>query len=124
MNDARNAYDLGTKTTESIRGLEAAALFKAARRLELCREAWDAPGRDERLAEALRYNRRLWTFFQAELASQSHPMSDSMRADLLRLSGFVDRRTLELLAAPEPQLLQLLIDINRNLGMGLSEANA
>ena len=119
---ARRAYEEGSKTTAASRGLEAAALFKAARRLEACREASGAEDADVWMVEALRYNQRLWTLFQTELASADHPMPAALRADLLRLSAFVDRRTLELLAAPTAHGLQALIDIDRNVASGLAVA--
>ena len=118
----RSAYDAGSKTAGTNRELEAAALFKAARRLEECRDAFEAQGAVERMVEALRYNQRLWTLFQVELANAKHPMPAGLRADLLRLSAFVDRRTLELLAAPGPGGMQALIDIDRNVAAGLSSS--
>jgi len=118
------AYDQGTKTATSNRELEAAALFKCARLLEGCQTAWDRPDRAERLDEALRKNQRLWTLFQAELSRTDHEMPAPLRVNLLRLSGFVDRRTFEVMANPSPEKLQALIDINRNIAAGLSSSPA
>jgi flagellar protein FlaF len=120
FNSARQAYEQGTKTASSSRQLEAAALFKCARMLESCQRAWDAPGRAEALDEALRNNLRLWTLFQAELAQTEQEMPMDMRVNLLKISRFIDKRTFELMADPRPELLQALIDINRNIGSGLS----
>ena len=120
FNSARQAYDQGAKTTTSSRQLEAAALFKCARMLESCQRSWDAPGRAEALDEALRNNLRLWTLFQAELARPEHEMPADMRLNLLRITRFVDKRTFELMADPQPERIQALIEINRNLGAGLS----
>lgn len=120
---ALDAYEAAGKAASSNRELEAAALFKAARKLEAVRRAWDSPDRKEKLTEALRYNQRLWTFFQSELSVPDHEMLTELRVNLLRLSGFVDRRTFEIMAArkPDPDQLQVLIDINRNIAAGLSE---
>ncbi|MGH7741287.1 MAG: flagellar biosynthesis regulator FlaF [Candidatus Eiseniibacteriota bacterium] len=118
--NARRAYEAGTKTSSNSRELEAAALFKAARLLEQCRQDWDAADRDSRLSDALRYNLRLWTLFQADLARPDHEMPAEMRANLLRLSAFIDRRTFELLGHPEAERLNALIEINRNIAQGLS----
>ena len=120
FNSARQAYEQGAKTTASSRQLESAALFKCARMLEACQRSWDAPGRAAALDEALRHNMRLWTIFQAELARPEHEMPVDMRVNLLKLSRFVDKRTFELMADPQPEKLQALIDINRNIGAGLS----
>jgi flagellar biosynthesis activator protein FlaF len=117
---AQQAYDAGRKTSLSSRELEAAALFKAARILEVCRQEWTVPGSKQRLAEALRQNQRLWTFFQGELSRPDHEMPVGLRRDLLRLSAFVDRRTFEVMARPQPEKLQALIDINRQIASGLA----
>jgi flagellar biosynthesis activator protein FlaF len=120
FSNAQQAYDVGRKTSQSSRELEAAALFKAARNLEACRLEWKAPGNDERLGEALRQNMKLWTFFQGELTRPDHEMPVELRHNLLRLSAFVDRRTFELMAHPQPEKLQALIEINRQIASGLA----
>jgi len=117
---ARSAYEATSKATASSRDLEAGALFKAARQLEAVRSSWDAADRELRLEEALRYNQRLWTFFQSELSAPEHPLPRELRANLLRLSTFVDRRTFELLRSPSVAGLDALIAINREIAAGLS----
>ncbi len=117
---ARRTYEYGTKAAPSGRELEAAALFKAARQLEACCRDWDAPGRAQRLDEALQYNQRLWTFFQSELAADDCTLPSELRLNLLRLSGFIDRRTFEMMAAPTVEGLQSLVEIDRNIAAGLS----
>ena len=117
---ARRAYESGTKAAPSGRELEAAALFKASRQLEACRQDWEAADRERRLDEALRYNQRLWTFFQGEWMAEDCPLPTGLRVNLLRLSAFVDRRTLELIAAPAPEGIRALIEINRQIAAGLA----
>jgi flagellar protein FlaF len=117
---ALETYRTAEMAAASGRDLEAAALFKAARQLEAVQRGWDSSDRDGRLEEALRYNTRLWTFFQTELAEDDHPMPRELRLNLLQLSKFIDKRTFELLAHPEPSKLLALININRQIGMGLS----
>ena len=94
---------------------EAAALFKAARQLENCRREWDAPGRAQRLDEALRYNQRLWTFFQAELTAADCALPMALRRNLLQISAFIDKRTFEMMANATPEGLQSLIEIDRQI---------
>lgn len=118
---ALDAYRSAEKAAVSGRELEATALFKSARQLEAVQRSWDAPDRAARLDEALQYNIRLWTFFQSELAEADHPMPIELRRNLLELSKFVDKRTFELMAFPEPAKLQVLININRQIAMGLSQ---
>lgn len=117
---ARRAYESGAKSAPSGRELESAALFKAARQLEACRAAWDAPDRGARLDEALRYNQRLWTFFQGELLADGCTLPADLRSNLLRLSAFVDKRTFEMLAQPSADGLRALIEIDRHIASGLA----
>ena len=120
LNRAQQAYDATTKATASSRELEAAALFKAARMLDDSRQQWGTAEAPQRLNEALRHNLRLWTLFQAELARPDHEMPIDMRVRLLKLCAFIDRRTFELLARPEPEKVQVLININRQVASGLA----
>jgi flagellar protein FlaF len=120
FSNAARAYEEGGKTTASSRELESSALFKAARILETCQRTWNQEDRPARLAEALRYNLRLWTLFQVELSQPENELPRDLRVDLLRLSAFVDQRTFEIMAEPRPEKLQALIDINRQIASGLA----
>ncbi len=118
---ARMAYESGSKVTDSSRELEAGALYKAARKLEACQQAWSSPDRPAMLEEALRYNQRLWTLFQGELGADANPLPNELKVNLLRISAFIDRRTFEVLSEPSPERLQPLIDIDRNIASGLAQ---
>ena len=117
--NARQSYEEGTKTSVSGREIEARALSKAAHLLQECVQQWDAPGRSARLDEAIRFNQRLWSVFQAELARKDHELPLELRVNLLRLSQFIDKRSFEVLSDPAPTKLQALIDLNRNIAEGL-----
>jgi flagellar biosynthesis activator protein FlaF len=116
----KGSYETNQKATDSGRDLEAAALFKAARMLEAARERSERGSAARQLQDALRHNLRLWTLFQAELARPDHGLPVDLRADLLRLSTFIDRRTFELMTSPAPDKVQALIDINRHIALGLA----
>jgi flagellar protein FlaF len=118
--NVRQAYDSGVKATESSRALESAALYKCARLLEECRVRWNEPDVEKRLDDAIRRNLRLWSIFQAELAAPDHQMPVSLRLNLLRLSAFIDQRSLDVLEDPKPEKLQALIDIDRQIASGLA----
>jgi flagellar protein FlaF len=118
--DAQIAYETTARATRSSRELEAAALFKAARMLDQCAQHWEDPDRPALLELALKYNQRLWTFFQAELSDPENALPVDLRSNLLSLSLFVDRRTFEMLANPDPAQLRALIDIDRHIATGLS----
>ena len=118
--NAKRTYESGQRAAPSGRELEAAALFKSARQLEACRRDWNAPGLEQRLDEALRYNQRLWTFFQGEMMADDCPLPLDLRRNILRISTFVDQRTFEMMAAPTAEGLLPLIELNRNLAAGLA----
>ena len=113
------AYESVCKTTQSGRETEAAVLTKAAVKLKDCQDKWDAPDRDNRLEEALKYNQRIWSIFQSELSREDHELPKKLRLDIFRLAAFIDRRIFETLAFPSPEKLKIVIDINNNLAAGL-----
>ncbi len=96
---------------------EALALMEAARRLNAARELVE---RDvEAYRESLRLNWRLWTIIQCDIASAENSMPDELKANIMSLSIFVDRQTLDALSQPAASKLGILIDINRNVAGGL-----
>jgi flagellar protein FlaF len=116
---ALKAYDNVNKTTMSGRDVEAEVLTKAALKLKECQENWSDNGQKDKLTAALNYNQRIWTIFQAELEKPQNPLPPELKRDLLRLSLFIDKRTLEILADPAPVKLVILININHNIAAGL-----
>jgi flagellar protein FlaF len=107
------------KATLSGRDLEAEVLSKAAYKLKFCQNNWDSPNRDELLDEALKYNQKIWTVFQAELAKPENPLPEKIKQDLLSLSVFVDKRIFEIMSFPAPEKLNAIININLNIAAGL-----
>jgi flagellar protein FlaF len=116
---ALKAYDSVNKATMGGRDIEAEVLTKAALKLKACQESWAENGQSDKLSAALQYNQRIWTIFQAELEKPDNPLPSALKADLLRLIFFVDKRTLETLAYPAPEKLTILININHNIAAGL-----
>jgi flagellar protein FlaF len=118
------AYETVNKTAMSGREIEAAVLTKAARKLKECQANWHADDRDEKLNAALKFNQLVWSIFQGELNKEDNPLNRKLRADLLRLSAFVDRRIFETIADPSPEKLNIVININNNIAAGLREGLA
>ncbi len=118
-NNAAHAYQSVEKATLSGRSLEAKVLANASFKLKACQDNWDAPDRDARLNEALKLNQRIWSIFQTELSADDNPLPKQLRADLLRLSLFVDRRIMDIMAFPDPEKLTAVININNNIAAGL-----
>ena len=114
-----DAYVTTAKMSMSDREVEASALTKAALLLQTCQRNWDAPGWEQRLSEALEFNQKLWSIFEASLAAADHPMAAALRRDILQLGGFIDKRIFDVMAFPAAEKLTAIIEINQNLAAGL-----
>jgi flagellar biosynthesis activator protein FlaF len=112
-------YNRVQKGALSDRDAEAAALMKAAVMMKQCQSRWNEGDRDVVLEKALRFNQRLWTFFQVTLTDPKNPLPQSIKENLLRLSMFIDRRIFDTLAYPTRDKLDILVNINTNIAAGL-----
>lgn len=117
MHQAANAYSKVAQTTQSPRELEAAILMKAATRLQAIRADW-ADKRPE-LFDALTYNRKVWTILVTSATEDTNPLPLAVKQNVANLGIFVFNHTLEVMSAPAPERLRILIDINRELAAGL-----
>ncbi len=99
--------------------LESRALIRTASRLNQIKENWEQS--NDSLSEALEKNRRLWSIIASAMGDNTSPQPEELRKNILNLSMFVFKRTLEILANPKPESLDILININMNIARGLSE---
>ena len=107
-----NPYDRMRKATLSGRALEHEVLARVTARLAASGEG---PGAFERAVED---NRQLWMRFAADLARPGNACSDALKAGLISLAAYVERRSGELLTGGgDPADL---IEINRNVMGGLA----
>ena len=93
---------------------DAIVLRQAAERLQ---KAQQLPNEDY-FEETLLYNQLIWTVIQSEMTAEN-PLSEEIKANLVSLSIFVDKQTVKAIGTREPELLDALIDINRNISLGL-----
>jgi len=93
---------------------EAWALLEAARHLNATKD-----GPIDKFRAALRANWRLWTIFQASVIEPDCALPDETRANLLSLANFVDKQTVQLLAKLDPDKVDGLVNINRQISEGL-----
>ena len=119
MQNALNVYQNIDKEGMSQRELEASVLTKAGMLLKRCQENWDAADHESLLEEAVKYNQKVWSFFQSELTMPDNPLPQNIREDILNLSIFIDKRLFEVMAYPESRKLDIIININMNLAAGL-----
>ena len=119
QNSAANAYTSMQKEGLSGRALEAQILTRAANMLKECQNHWNEDGHDNRLDTAVRFNQKVWTFFQAELTDPENPLPREIRQNVLSLSLFIDRRLIDVLLNPAADQLTAIISINQNIAAGL-----
>ena len=93
---------------------DAIVLRQAAERLQ---KAKRLPNEDY-FEETLLYNQLIWTVIQSEMTAEN-PLSEEIKANLVSLSIFVDKQTAKAIGTRKPELLDTLIDINRNISLGL-----
>ena len=107
-------------TISDPREFEASILTRAAGQLQRIRDNWAAETSGT-LRDALLYNRRIWTVFAASAAELEHPLPREIKQNIANLAVFIFKRTAEIEASrePEPQLLDTLIMINREIAAGL-----
>lgn len=117
-----NAYASMQKESLSGRELEASVLTRAGLVLKSVKENWDAPDRNDKLLEAIKFNQKVWSFFQAELSDPENPLPVNIKQDILNLSIFIDKRLFEIMAFPDQEKLSIVIDINFNIAAGLRSA--
>lgn len=92
------------------------ALTEMAIRLNDARRA-----EQDTMLDVVRLNWRLWTIIQAEVLDPQCMVPEPIRGNLIALAAFVDKHTLEMLSTPEVGKLDVLINIDRQLAMGLHE---
>jgi flagellar biosynthesis activator protein FlaF len=114
------AYQTTAQTIEGPRQTEYRAFALATRGLI---DAAALPVSEVgRRAEALAKNRRLWLLLAADCGADGNQLPQSLRAQIISLSIFVDRHSS--LVVREGASFDVLIDINRTIMQGLSPAAA
>lgn len=117
---AAGAYSKhATQTTTDPREVEARALLKAVHRLQDLQTRWGQFSAEE-MDEILRYNRQIWMMFvDTALADENPDRPKQLRDNIVSLGAYIFRRTLDILADPKKEKLDVLININREIAAGL-----
>ncbi|WP_155155591.1 flagellar biosynthesis regulator FlaF [Curvivirga aplysinae] len=95
------------------------ALIEMARRLDAAKQSGDS----SEILTQCRLNWRIWTILQSELVDPECTVPKEIRENLLSLSNFIDKRSTEVIGSPTADKLDVLININRQIGAGLMENN-
>jgi flagellar protein FlaF len=117
QNSAALAYQQVGKQTVSPRVLEANLLSRAATQLQIVRDDWD--NKSSELSSALLFNRKLWNIFVTSVTGEQSQLPKALRENIANLGIFVMKQTLSTQQRPEPNKLDVLININRELAAGL-----
>jgi flagellar protein FlaF len=75
------------------------------------------------LDEALLYNRKLWTIFLTSVTDAENPLPAEVRQNVANLGLFVMNQTLSVMSDPQPDRLNSLISVNREVAAGLLASN-
>jgi flagellar protein FlaF len=121
MSRPHDAYASASKIApRDPREFEATILTRAAGQLQRIRDNWLNES-SSALHEALLYNRRIWTVFASSAAENEHPLPREIKQNIANLAVFIFKRTSEIESTnePQPQLLDSLIMINREIAAGL-----
>ncbi len=112
------AYQTASARSEDPRSTEYRLLGQVTRALMEASESksWEL----RRRADALDWNRRIWSTFAADCASQGNHLPDPLKAGIISLSIFVSKETSAVMRGESD--FDALIDINRTVMQGLAPA--
>lgn len=111
------AYQQTAKVVESSRERESALLMQAAAGLQKVRDEW--PNSFDDMQPALNFNRKLWTIFMTSVTKEDSVLPAEVRQNIANLGLFVMNQTREMTLEPQPQKLEVLVRLNRQIAAGL-----
>jgi len=117
MHYAAKAYAKTARETAAPRQLEADLLLQAAAKLQAVHDSWD--DKLAGLADALLYNRRLWTVFIDAVSRDDSKLPVTLRSNIIRIGAFVLGETFALMTKPKPKHVKNIVNINRRIAAGL-----
>lgn len=119
MNVSQKKYSDNEVSSLGQIELESRALIKAASALNIIKEHWEE--KKSELPDALERNRRLWTIIASAMKESDCPQPEDVRSNIMNLALFIFQRTVNVLAEPKPESLNVLININMNIAKGLTD---
>ena len=117
MQGATQAHAAVAGPIADPRAMEADLLLRAALRLEAVHESWDS--RRSELDSALGYNRQLWAIFLTSVTSSEHPLPVEIRQNVANLGMYIMSQTIAVTSDPKVEIVNSLVNINRELALGL-----
>ncbi len=117
--NAHKTYTKIQKETSSGRDIEVQVLRKAAAQFRQVLAAPDDASKNNLVDGAVRYNLRVWDVFHADWERPDCPLQQALRMDLLRLSIYVHKTSLDVLAYGNAEKIRTLVNIDECLAEGL-----
>lgn len=111
-----NSYQTAARASLRGRDLEAAVLARCNRELEA-----GIAGDAAMLDSGIERTRMFWSIVQASLIEPENTMSDTLKANLMSLSIFIDRQTEISLRAGKESAVRAVINIHKQIIAGLGE---
>lgn len=118
---ASGAYGQQAREGVNQRELEGQLLIKSANEIQKLRDRWDEATPAD-IDDILAYNRKLWMVFfdtAVENPDDGESRSLDLRNNIVNLCNFIFKRSVDILADPKKEKLNVLIDINREVAAGL-----
>ena len=116
-NQAVQTYQQVAKHSSNPRELESSLLSRAAADLQRVRDNW---GEDRSaLRAALTFNRKIWTVLVTSVVKEDNPLPVEVKQNVANLGVFILAQSVELELDPQQSKLDSLININRELSLGL-----
>lgn len=109
------AYQRTSARSEDPRSTEYRLLGHVTRALMEVQDA--GAGEIRKRAEALDWNRRVWSAFAADCANTDNGLPESLRASIISLSIFISKETSAAMRGGGD--IETLIDLNRTIMQGL-----
>ena len=115
------AYQNAQEKTESPQQTEYRLFVEVTRALI---DAKDCAATDDKLHDALHWNRRMWSTFATDCAVEGNKLPKMLRAQIISLSIWVGKHSSKIIREGED--IQALIDVNKSVmeGLALQEKNA
>ena len=110
------AYQTASARTEDPRSTEYRLMGQVTRALMEVKEA--GPGEIRKRAEVLDWNRRVWSTFAVDCASDSNQLPESLRASIISLAIFISKETSAAMRGGGD--IDTLIELNRTIMQGLA----
>ena len=115
----KNLYQDTASNTMTGPNIEANILDQAGMKMRIVQKNWKGAESFRDLNEALQFNQKIWHLFQIDVYKNTNDLPKDIRQNLLSISIFIKKLTLQIMAGSDVDKLTTLIQINESLASGL-----